>query len=294
MKHPSSVECNTISNENQSPIKKIDMPLSTKEGIKYHYSPHSSLSVDKDSSSNKPQGPVVLFCNGFRSSMNGTKAILLEQHCISKGIPFCRFDYRGHGQSDPASFLDMTLSDWIHDAETILTNVLIQEHDKVLLVGSSMGAWISVHLALRNPQTVAGFVGIATAVDFTQHSLYDKATDAQREDWTTKGIAHFPSEYESDPYPITWQLIQDAKEKWLLMDNDASSHQNIAIHCPIHLLHGQCDNDTSWKVSLKLTELVATDDVILTLIKSGDHRLSRPQDIRRILAAVDEMLHCLP
>jgi pimeloyl-ACP methyl ester carboxylesterase len=268
------------------------MPLSTKDGLKYHYV-HASLTRDKSSSSNKPHGLAVLFCNGFRSSMNGTKAILLEEHCKSKGIPFCRFDYRGHGHSDPESFLDMTLSDWIHDAETILMEVLIQEHDKVLLVGSSMGAWISVHLALRNPQKVAGIVGIATAVDFTQHTLYEKAADVQRKDWKTKGIAHFPSEYESDPYPITWQMIQDAKEKWLLMDNHTSSHQTIDIHCPIHLLHGQRDNDISWKVSLKLIEHIATDDAILTLIKSGDHRLSRPQDVRRIIAAVDEMLHCL-
>jgi pimeloyl-ACP methyl ester carboxylesterase len=114
--------------------------------------------------------------------MNGTKAIMLEEQCKSKGIPYCRFDYRGHGQSDPQSFLDLTLSHWIHDAETILVNVLFQEHNKVLLVGSSMGAWISIHLALRNPHKIAGIVGIATAVNFTQHSLYEKATETQREE----------------------------------------------------------------------------------------------------------------
>jgi esterase/lipase len=261
------------------------MPLSTINGVYYQY---ADVPVSSDQ-----KGLAVLFCNGFRSSMNGTKAIMLEEHCKSKVIPYCRFDYRGHGQSDPQSFLDLTLSDWIHDAETILVNVLFQEHNKVLLVGSSMGAWISIHLALRNPHKIAGIVGIATAVDFTQHSLYEKATETQREDWNTQGIAHFHSEYEYKTYPITWQLIQDAKEKWMLMDQNNSSHQKIDIRCPIHLLHGKRDNDISWEVSLKLTERVATDDAILTLIKDGDHRLSRPKDIRQIMAAVDEMLHCL-
>lgn len=156
--------------------------------------------------------------------MNGNKARFLEAHCQCNDIPYCRFDYRGHGQSDPESFLERTLSDWIHDAESILEEVLLSKsHERVLLVGSSMGSWIAFHLALKYPDKVAGIVGIASAVDFTQHSLYDKATDAQKAEWRTKYVAYFPSEYESDPYPISWCLVEDAQEKWLLLMGDSTS-----------------------------------------------------------------------
>ncbi|KAG7353175.1 serine aminopeptidase, S33 [Nitzschia inconspicua] len=266
-------------------LPSIKEPSTTKTGLKYHYF-RSTLTVD---SLERCSNPAVLFCNGFRSSMTGTKAIVLEEHCKSNGLSYCRFDYRGHGLSSPETFLEMTLSDWICDAETILLDVLLKDHSQVVLIGSSMGAWIAIHLALRYPDKIAGIVGIAPAVDFTQKVLYEKATDEQKNDWLSKGIAYFPSKYESNPYPITWRFIQDCKEKWQLLDSATLSNR-IPNRCPVHLFHGQCDNDIPWMTSLELAERFSTSTVMLTLIKDGDHRLSRPQDIQQISAAIDGLL----
>ena len=215
--------------------------------------------------------------------MNGNKALFLEEHCRKKGISFCRFDYRGHGLSNPDSFLNYALSDWIQDAEQILVNVL-EAHDKVIVVGSSMGAWIACHVALRHPEKVSGIVGVAAGIDFTE-TILRSASQEQANDWTANGVAYFPSQYEDDPYPISWNLIQDAQEKWLLL-----SKPSIPIKCPVRLLHGQEDDDVSWHVSTKLGAALASQNVVLSLIKDGDHRLSRPQDLKRMADCLDELL----
>jgi pimeloyl-ACP methyl ester carboxylesterase len=279
-----------VSQLRKTALHSMNEPSTTKEGLKYHFFP-GFLTEDENASSINSNDTAVLFCNGFRSSMNGNKAVLLEEHCKSKGIPYCRFDYRGHGLSHPESFLDCTLSDWIKDAETILLDVFLKKHKqvRVLLVGSSMGAWIAVHLALKYPDKIAVIIGIASAIDFTENSLNAKASEEQKSDWNTKGIAYFPSDYEAEPYPITWRLIQDAKENWLLMGASTSSTE-IPVHCPMYLLHGQTDKDIPWNVTMELAELVQSNNVIVTLIKDGDHRLSRPQDIRRITEAMDELV----
>jgi pimeloyl-ACP methyl ester carboxylesterase len=255
--------------------------------LAYHYyNPNETDDVKASSTKSTPlQRPVVLFCVGYRSSMSGIKALALEDHCKEKGIPYCRFDYRGHGESSRDDFLDLTLSDWIRDAESMLTNILFTQHEKVILVGSSMGAWIAFHLALMYPERIIGILCLASAVDFTQ-DVYLTATDEQKCDWQTTGIAYLPSQYQTEPYPMTQNLIRDAQEKWLLMDKG----DPIPIKCPVRLLHGQNDDDISWEKSLRLAELLESKDVVLTLIKAGDHRLSKPGDLKRMLAALDDLI----
>lgn len=233
----------------------------------------------------KGASPAVLFCSGFQSSMTGTKAVALEGYCRELGLAFCRFDYRGHGAST-GNFEDCTLTHWIEDTSNILDRVL-SSHEKIILVGSSMGGWVSLHLALQHPDRIGGILGIAAAPDFFQ-DLYTTSTTTQREEWRTKGVVRLPTQYDASPYPVSWRLIQDAQEHWGLLDGGKT--RPIPVRCPVRLLHGQCDEDVSWKKSLELAERLETDDAIVTLIKSGDHRLSRPQDLERMFAALDELI----
>lgn len=226
--------------------------------------------------------PAVMYCSGFQSSMGGTKALALEDYCRKNGLAFCRFDYRGHGDSN-GNFVDYTLSNWIEDASKMLHHVLFPS--EVILVGSSMGAWIALQLALLYPDRIFAVLCIAAAPDFLQ-DLYSSSPPEQHAEWQTNGVVYLPTQYDSNPYPITWKLIEDAQEKWLLL---ADNNSPIPIRCPVRLLHGQSDEDVSWKKSLDLAELLETDDVTLTLIKSGDHRLSRPADLDQILKALEEL-----
>jgi pimeloyl-ACP methyl ester carboxylesterase len=228
------------------------------------------------------RGPAVLFCNGFQSSMSGSKVTKLKQHCQERGTPFCSFDYRGHGFST-GNVAEFTLSEWINDARQILEEPL-DSFDTVILVGSSMGAAISCHLALMYPEKIGGLLGVGAAPDFFQ-DLYKFSTPEQRQAWQDDGVIFLPTEYSSDPYPIPWRLIQDARENWDLLENDS-----IPVKCPVRLIHGQCDEDVPWEKSLALAERLAIDDITLTLIKSGDHRLSREQDLSRICKLLEELL----
>jgi pimeloyl-ACP methyl ester carboxylesterase len=230
-------------------------------------------------------GLAILFCNGFRSSMSGKKAMIVQEYCQKNRLSFCRFDYRGHGESSTEDFLQLTLSDWMKDAEMIIKHVLFKNNNNaIILVGSSMGAWIAIHLALWYPQNIVGIIGIAPAIDFTE-DIYRSATTSLKADWANRGLINLPSRYDAEPYPITWNLIDDAKKKWCLLDR-----KTIPISCPVRLLHGQNDEDVPWDKSLRLSNLLESDDVILTLIKSGDHRLSTPRDLERILHSVDELV----
>ena len=253
--------------------------VSSSHPVAYHYyNPNPDEKNEKD--------PAVLFLNGYRSCMDGNKALALEDYCKTNSISFCRFDYRGHGESNPDDdFLQLTLTDWIDDAKNILRNILLKNNDKIIIVGSSMGSWIALHLAIFFPQNIVGIVGVASAVDFTK-GIVNSATTTQKEDWKNNGVAYFPSRYDYEPYPVTWNLIDDAKQQWYLMNNNSK----IKITCPVRLLHGQRDEDIPYQKSLQLSNLLESDDVILTLIKSGDHRLSTPQDLKRILDSVNELV----
>ena len=220
--------------------------------------------------------PGVMFCGGFMSDMTGTKATALEAHCRSTGRAFVRFDYSGHGQSGGA-FRDGTIGAWRDDALAALDRVASGPQ---ILVGSSMGGWIVLLLALARPERVAGLVGVAAAPDFTEDLIWSTLDDEGRRTLTESGEIVMPCDYGDDPYPITMSLIEEGRDHLLL-------RAPIALDRPIHLLQGMCDEDVPWQTALTIAELVESERVTVELVKDGDHRLSRDEDLARLCAAVD-------
>ncbi len=215
--------------------------------------------------------PGVIFLGGFRSDMTGTKAAALEAFCRENGRAFVRFDYFGHGGSD-GEFTDGTIGRWAEDAIAVLDEVT-DGHQ--VLVGSSMGGWLMLLTALARPGRVAGLIGIAAAPDFTERLMWDHFPPEAKKALEADGIYFEPSDYDDGPYPITMKLIEEGR-KHLLLDT------HIAIHCPVRLIHGMKDKDVPWGHVMLMRDQILSDHVTMTLIKDGDHRLSREEDIRLI------------
>jgi pimeloyl-ACP methyl ester carboxylesterase len=222
--------------------------------------------------------PGVLFCGGFTSDMTGTKALALEAHCAAAGRAFVRFDYQGHGASS-GRFEDGTIGRWSADALAIVDRVT---SGPLIVVGSSMGGWIALLVALARPQRVAGLIGIAAAPDFTEDLLWAQAGDAERRQLAEQGFWLQGSAYGEAPYPVTARLLEDGRRHLVLRGP-------IAVSCPVHLLHGQRDPDVPWQTALRLAERLHSEEVTVELVKAGDHRLSRPADLARLTAALERM-----
>jgi len=237
--------------------------LSTGEEVAYHHLAGAT--------------PGVLFCGGFTSDMSGTKALALADHCRQRGRAFTRFDYRGHGASS-GRFEDGTIGGWRADALAVLDRVT---GGPLVVVGSSMGGWIMLLVALARPERVHALVGIAAAPDFSEDLLLANASPEQRRQLAEQGCWLQPSAY-GDPYPVTRDLIEDGRRHLLLRGP-------IPIRCPVHLLHGQRDLDVPWPTALRLAERLESDDVTIELIKAGDHRLSTEPDLARITAALERL-----
>jgi pimeloyl-ACP methyl ester carboxylesterase len=225
----------------------------------------------------------VLFCGGYTSDMVGTKALALEDHCRKRGRAYTRFDYRGHGAST-GRFADGTIGRWRDDALAIVDRVTT---GPLVFVGSSLGGWIMLLVALARPERVRALVGVAAAPDFTEDLLLPGATPVQRRQLEEQGYWLQPSTYGGAPYPVTRALIEDGRANLLL-------RAPIPIHCPVHLLHGQCDPDVPWRTALTLAERLESNDVTVELIKAGDHRLSTAADLARITAAVERLAGAAP
>ncbi|MEH6404880.1 MAG: alpha/beta hydrolase [Sneathiella sp.] len=225
--------------------------------------------------------PGVIFCSGFMSDMEGTKAVALEQALYDLGRSYTRFDYLGHGQST-GLFKDGTISRWTDDALAILDECTAGPQ---VVVGSSMGGWIGMRMALLRPDRVKGFVGIAAAPDFTTRMEADMPEEALKL-LESQGYWEQPSEYSDEPYIITKKLIEDGRRNFVLGGV-------IDINCPVHLLQGMKDDSVPWQTALTIQEQVATEDVVVSLVKGGDHRLSEPEDLNRLLIAVERMCSAL-
>ncbi|MFN7025621.1 MAG: alpha/beta hydrolase [Pseudorhizobium sp.] len=224
--------------------------------------------------------PVLVWLGGYRSDMTGTKAAELDAYAARCGLGAIRFDYSGHGASGGA-FRDGTISRWLQESLAVLDHLAPRG---VILVGSSMGGWIALRLAqeLRrraNGTAVVGLVLIAPAPDFTSELIEPNLTEEQRRSLAERGFFEEVSEYSREPNIYTRDLLDDGRTNQVLTGI-------IETGCPVHILQGMQDPDVPYRHALKLMEFLPAEDVVLTLIRDGDHRLSRPQDIEKMLAAV--------
>jgi len=225
--------------------------------------------------------PGLFWLGGFRSDMAGSKATAVDGLAQRRGLAATRFDYSGHGRSG-GRFEDGTISRWLEEAEAVFQR--FTEGPQVV-VGSSMGGWIALLLAQRlaGSTRVAGLVLIAPAVDMTRRLMWDRWTRKGRKELEKTGVHLQPSDYSDEPYPITRSLIEDG-DAHLLGD------RLIETGCAVHILQGTEDTDVPWTHATELVTRFASDDVVLTLVKGGDHRLSRPEDIARLELAIDGLI----
>lgn len=227
---------------------------------------------------------ALVWLGGYRSDMSGTKALEMDQLAKAQGLTSLRFDYSGHGVSG-GDFARGTISRWTEEAIAAIHHAGLQ---KIVLVGSSMGGWIALRLIQEAKRQrlefkIEGLVLIAPAPDFTSDLIEPNLTDEERKSLVERGFFEEISEYSPEPNIFTRALLEDGRQNRVLTGL-------IETGCPVHILQGMNDPDVPYAHALKLMEFLPLDDVVLTLIRDGDHRLSRPEDIERMKAAILGML----
>jgi pimeloyl-ACP methyl ester carboxylesterase len=243
--------------------------------IAYHLLPAAGEKM-QGAAGSRSELPGVIFLTGFNSNMNGTKAMALEQFCRDRKQGFLRFDYSGHGESG-GDFRDGTIGTWLQDSLDVFDQLTAGPQ---ILVGSSMGGWIALLLATQR-ERIAGLVGLAAAPDFVE-DMWRGFSKTQQEALIEHGAVERPSAYSDSPYVITRNLIEEGRQHLVLGGA-------IDAACPVRLIHGMADPDVPYQRSLQIAERLRGDDATVTLIKEGDHRLSRPQDLQRLYDAVSEL-----
>lgn len=223
--------------------------------------------------------PGVLFCCGFRSDSGSTKATALAEWCAGQGVAFTAFDYFAHGKSD-GDFKDFTIGAAIEGAIEMLDHIATGPQ---ILVGSSMGGWVALKAARERKGQVRGIVGVAAAPDFTDRLMYGRMTAEQRRALADEGVVYVYSDATQSEYPISQAFLDEAKTHLMLDDV-------IGLDIPVQLFHGQADADVPWETALAISEKLTSDEVTVTLIKDGDHRLNRPSDLALLMQAVAQMV----
>jgi pimeloyl-ACP methyl ester carboxylesterase len=252
--------------------------------------PPAFIEVGKDSEARRIAvraraggSPGLFWLGGFNSDMQGTKAIAVDAWAAERNRACVRFDYSGHGESGGA-FIEGTIGRWLEESVAVFEQFCAGPQ---VVIGSSMGGWLALLLAREmarrsaSQASLAGLVLIAPAPDFTEELMWKGFSPAARQKIETKGMWLRPSEY-GEPYPITRKLIEEGRNHLLL-------GSAIDVGCPVRILQGAQDPDVPWRHAFALAHRLPVDDVVLTVIQDGDHRLSRPQDIARMIAAVAEM-----
>jgi pimeloyl-ACP methyl ester carboxylesterase len=247
-------------------------------------SPERRIAVEALAATSNPDAPTLVWLGGYRSDMDGTKAIELDRFAAENGIGCVRFDYSGHGKSS-GDYRDGTISLWVEEAMAVIDTYI---KGRMILVGSSLGGWVTLRVVEEmkkrgDAARLAGLVLIAPAPDFTHELIEPALTEAERTSLAERGYFEEPSEYSADPNVFTRALIEDGRQNRVL-------DGIIETGCPVHILQGMQDPDVPYSHALKLLNHLPADDVVMTLIRDGDHRLSRPQDIERMLAAVEGMV----
>ena len=224
-------------------------------------------------------GPGIVFLGGFMSDKEGTKAIALEDWAKDKGRAFLRFDYSGHGMSS-GDFLDGCIGDWADDAEAIIRGLT---DGPQILVGSSMGGWISLLMARRMPEKIAGLVTVAAAPDFTEDGYWANFSEDERNALERTGQVAVPSDYSDEPYIITKRLIEDGREHLVL-------RTPLTLPFPVRFLQGTEDDAVSTETATRLLQHAKGIDMQLTLVKGADHRFSDPLCLQILVDALEEVL----
>lgn len=224
-------------------------------------------------------GPTILFLPGYMSDMEGSKAVALDQWAAAQGCAMLRFDYAGCGASE-GRFEDGTLASWRDDVLLLLDRLV---PGPVILVGSSMGGWLALLVALARPDRVQALVGVAAAPDFTEWGF----TDADKALLVTEGRILEPTPYDDQPY-VTTRAFWESGQALRLLEGE------IAIDCPVRLLQGQADADVPWNIAPRLASALRSSDVQTVLVKDGDHRLSRDADIALLIRTVASLADPAP
>lgn len=228
------------------------------------------------------QGPGLVFLGGFKSDMEGTKAIALEKWAGRQGRGFLRLDYSGHGKSG-GTFTDGCIGDWFEDALAVIEATTTGPQ---VLIGSSMGGWIALLIAKHRPELVAGLVTIAAAPDFTEDGFWQDFDDTQRAEVLEQGQTSLPSEY-GEPYVITKRLIEEGRDRLVL-------RAPLPLACPVRMVQGTDDTAVTTTTALRLLNHATCDDIRLTLVRGADHRFSEKADLALIRRSVAEVLKAIP
>lgn len=225
------------------------------------------------------KSPCVVFLAGFNSDMSGTKAQALDAFCAAREQAFVRFDYFAHGVSS-GDFAEATIGRFLEDTLAVIDKLT---EGKLVLVGSSMGGWLMLLAALARPERIKALIGIAAAPDATEDLMWQRLSFELREEVIAKGAVHVPSKYSEQGYLITRKLIEEARDHLVM-------RRPLAIDRPVRLLHGMEDPDVPFETSLALADSLTGNDVQVTLVKDGDHRLSRVEDIELLLRTLTPLL----
>lgn len=224
--------------------------------------------------------PSVLFLHGLMSDMSSKKSRFLEEYCKQHNYHYITFDNFGHGKSQ-GSFIEETIESWLEGVELIFKAVV--KHP-IIVVGSSMGAWLAMLIAQKFPNKIKALICIAPAVDFTQEAIWNRLPAKQQQQMVEQGWLQIKGEKDcSKVYPISYQLITNAR-KYLLLNTD------ILLTVPVHLIHGMADTDIPYTISSKLVEQIDAPSVVMKLIKDGNHQLSRETDLAIITNSIEEVI----
>jgi hypothetical protein len=223
--------------------------------------------------------PTLVWLGGFRSDMGGTKAQYLRDWCVARGQSFLAFDYSGHGASE-GNFADCDIGVWRDDALAVID---AESTGDLVLVGSSMGGWVALLVAMARASRVKAMTLIAPAPDFTERLLWPSLSDDARATIQRDGVWNRPSAYGDGPYPITRRLIE-ASRAHLILDRP------IPFEGPVRILHGLADPDVPWSLSLDVAAALTSEDIRVSFVKNGDHRLSTPRDLAHLTATIEQLL----
>jgi pimeloyl-ACP methyl ester carboxylesterase len=221
--------------------------------------------------------PGVLFLGGYASDMAGTKACFLAEYCASRNISFTRFDYSGHGQSS-GDFKEGTIGTWFDDSMAVFDRLT---EGAQIVIGSSMGGWMGLMLGVKRPQRIKAFIGVAAAPDFTEDLMWEMFSNEQRKQLQRDGLIYDENAPPEERAPITLKLIEEARAHLML-------REPITLTCPVRLLQGMQDRDVPWTYAPRIADTILGDDVRVILVKDGDHRLGREQDLDLLRQAVEE------